>query len=605
MAKISKILFTLIVSLLVISCSAITSEQYFEKGEYINSLRTINVELSKIKNQDDKTVLLNRINSIIEIYENNYNNASTNYSIAESSFNLFKLLYTIESNNLISNYTNIQRKYSTVEVLEKAVNYTKLYSNENESINSLTTLLNKMKNENLRESQYVGTYQSFSKYVADKYYDLAIYYENRNDLKNALENYKNSQNSYIDFDVNYRNSKNKIYEIQKSIDLKTADELVKRAGEEYIILNLEKSISLYKEAISIYSKYGLYQKSNIYVAIVERIQREIELASAKKYYNNAIYYYNLKDYEKAEKEFKNAYKIYNKYSDNNMKSLINGYLEIISFKLKEEKAKYYYDKAVSYYNSAMYSEAKANFIKAKELYTLFSNHEMLNKVELYLKAIDGHIYIKNDNNGEELLRRAKSNLDKAVYEKNEILVKKYYQDALTDLNTIINYNLLPNKIDEVKSYIRYINRSNNVSPDNLLYNKYYKKGLELKKEAEKYVEVEKTNYYYTLAYKNLEKALEYAQTIKEREEISNHMKLIKKYIVVPKIDSIVYNEYYNAAMKNISDANSEWSISNRDSLFKSAIKNLKEAQKYTDDFSLIIKIDSMIKEIEKKITFKF
>ncbi|VWL85431.1 hypothetical protein [Oceanivirga miroungae] len=603
MLKQLKLISIFVLSVFTISCST-TSEQYFKRGEYINAIKTADVELAKVKDNNEKNELISRVNTIISIYENNYNLANTNYSIAESSFNLFKLLHTIEDNKQVLVNTNIQKKYNAIDILEKSIKYTKLYSKENNSLDSLYILLSKLKDEKLMGTKYLGVYQNYSKYVADKYYELAVFYEGSNNLEMALENYIKVNDSYEDFDRNYRNSSNKIYEIKMTIDLNDANKLVKKANEYYLAGNIEKSISLYKEAVSIYSRYNLDEKADIYRAIVKRLTRELDLKTARKYYDEAVNYYNLKSYKYALERFKDSYKLYDKYDDNDMKKLIEGYLEVVNFKIKEEKAKYLFDRGVNLYTNGEYENAKYNFNESKKLYISFSNLEMLKKIDLYLNAIENKMNTKNVD-GEKLLENAKQYLNKAVIERNEYKVNEYYEKALDNLNAIIKLNLLPNKIDEINSYIKYIKRNKNISPNNLLYNKYFNNGLEYKKEAEKYIDVEKTNYYYTLAYENFEKALENATTKKEKDDASRYVKLIKKFIIIKEEDINLYNLYYEKAMKDLNDSKYTYIVSNRDEMYKSAIKNLNEAKKYTNDYNLINKLNSMIKEIESRITFKF
>lgn len=336
MASSLKMVFTALVGMLVISCSSITSQQYFDRGEYIKSTKAISEEIVKVKKNEDRQVLVNRLTSIVSITENNYNNANSNYAIAESGFELFRLINTVENSNNLNEITDIQKRYNGIEILEKTISNAKKYSEEANSPEYAAKLRNKMSKENLLVGRYIGQYQEFSKYVADKFIDLGKYYEDGKNLKLAIEAYKKGYVAYVEFDKSYKNVGVKIYQLQKILDLEAAERSINSALEDYLSGNLNRALYKYKEVVAIFSKYEMYDRARIYKAEAEKIELTINLEDGKKHYNYAIYYYKRAEYKNAKREFMLAYRVYEKYMQNDMLDLIKGYLEVINEKINNQ-----------------------------------------------------------------------------------------------------------------------------------------------------------------------------------------------------------------------------------------------------------------------------
>ncbi|WP_156286159.1 hypothetical protein [Oceanivirga salmonicida] len=617
MKKIKKILYVVFVTMFMASCASITSKDYFEKGDYAAALRLAATEITKVKKEEDREVLISRIRQITTIFENRVEFAKDDFSKSEAYFEIWRAVYAIEQNPILEQYTNLRSKYNSYESLSNSVEYMKRYARYNEN-RGLMTLIDKFKKNNVQNTGYASIYQSYAKYVADIYYDKASFFERNGKLEEARDYYLKTNDIYKEFEKNYRGSYNRYYAITKNIELLKANKLVEEANSYYVSSDKERAAYKYKEALRIYEKFNETHKARNIRKILEKLDREVDYAKANKNFLEGVNDYERNRYTSAKYNFEKALSIYKKYSDSSYIRQINLYLENINNKLKVENADEYFNRGVRYYNSGEYSYAKEIFLKARELYRAYGSRDKVQQIDVYLENIKlklGFNGGSNRNKGYEVVNRLYVSAQKDYQEAERITninsALRYYNSALVKFKKMLNYNLTYDMRNEVEEYIKHINNRiiekgyiGNNNNSNRINDIYYSAQKDYQR-AESISDIDTAIIYYNNALTKFKSTLNYNLTYDMRNEVEEYIKYINKRITerLYNGDNSRYAIHIEKAKEFLKRAESEISTFNIRSHYRKAIEHYKEALKYTNDYSKKVYIENEIIEIERKLRY--
>lgn len=346
-----KLLVTIFLMIFAISCSSLTAEERFEKGDYIGSLITTAQEIKKSKGiitEENHHKILNRARFIEKIYQDKLNNAFDDRSMAEANFDMWQIGYIIERNPELLSYVNKFSNINAGKHLNEAYFYVDRYvSQDSENrVRFLASMVDNMRNKNIISSQYSSIYSKFAKNLSDRYIDLAINYERFSKLEEAIKYYRAGYEAYNEFSGNYRNSKTKANELRKIVDLDKANKLFDNGRNLYDQRNYDRANSILEEARVIYSKYGVSSKVkdiNLYLDAIKTKISEIEynkhFNAAREYENHARRAQSYRDFKLEERYLLISLEEYKKslsYSNSNgTYRLIQDKIEQIEIRLKK------------------------------------------------------------------------------------------------------------------------------------------------------------------------------------------------------------------------------------------------------------------------------
>lgn len=286
-----KILLSILTTILVFSCSSITAQEHFSRGNYLAALETTAKELVKNKKEltiDEENEIVYRIRTIEKIYQDKIEKSYDDKSKALSYFELWQMIDIVEKNPVLLKYLSISR-YNGYEVLSNSARYISRYVNEDplNRVEILREYIEILKDRRAVNSSYRIIYQDLAKISADIYIKRASYYNNLNRLEEARDNYYLAYKVYSEFDSNYQNSYNLYRDLERKIEISKADKSFEEGVKRYNEGEYERAAYEFETAKNIYTRYKNESKLNQISVYEEAIHNKISLKLFNKYYQLA------------------------------------------------------------------------------------------------------------------------------------------------------------------------------------------------------------------------------------------------------------------------------------------------------------------------------
>lgn len=310
-----KILFYLSMIFFLFSCDAQVAKSQFEKGQYVESVRTTlsyigGNKINKLS-EKDKADIISRVVYMDNYYKNNVRESVDAYD-TKNMYDVFAIntmLNNIPELKKYTSYINDSRADLYMSKIEKNIVNSVNNSNKKE-LEIYTDIQKDMRKLNLLNSKYLSSYQKISKVLADKYIDLT--YLNYKD-EQKLELYKNAYMAYSDFDSNYRGTKTEYDRLYKKLDIQKAFNYFERGKSEYFDGDYDDAMEEFEDAYKIFSKYSDYYKEQREAKdYFERSKQKYNEKKAQKYYEQGLEYAQRGYYKEAVENFyKSSEYIYN------------------------------------------------------------------------------------------------------------------------------------------------------------------------------------------------------------------------------------------------------------------------------------------------------
>lgn len=297
-----KILFTIILSIFAISCSSLTAQERFEKGDYIGSLeKTVEQMRNKKAKEEEKEtreVISNRVRIIENIYKNSLSQARDDYAKSTAYFNIWELVEVVGKNpelrqfstlHLNDNYSNLK---SSVDYALRYVNYA-----PRERVHHLVKFVKVLRKRDVKNSEYGSLYEILARRTADIFVDVALNYEYNRDLENAKNNYYNAYNVYSEFSSNYKNSRVKYEQLDQEIKLQKAEELFDSARSYYDRKDFQRALDVFERAKSEFRSLGAHGRVRDIDVYIDSLKYKVREERFQSVYNKAW-----ENYSEAERE---------------------------------------------------------------------------------------------------------------------------------------------------------------------------------------------------------------------------------------------------------------------------------------------------------------
>lgn len=607
----------IVVSLFITSCSALTAKEQYERGDYIGALETTAYELKNAKGPvpvEIEREIINRIRETENRYVSIINNATDERTISNTYFELWQMGSIIEKNPILEKYTDFRLRQDNYRNLNKAIESIKKYANYdlNNRINSLGEFINKLRNAGAKNGQYSSLFESFARYTADIYINKAESLERLAKFEEAKELYYRGYESYKDFSDNYRNSQQKYINLKKDIDLALASEYYTSGISLYNSSRFSEAKTKLEQSRSIYYKYSMSRNVDQIDTYLKDIKRRIDFDVANRNFDEAKKNYNSGSYDRAKTRFLEAKKIYEYYGNYTLSREIDVYLENIKYRQELQIADKYFEEGQRNYNLQRYDVAKTSFEKAREIYISRGERSKVSQIDVYLENIRTRTGNNQANNFDVYYRQAMSyreegdkayRLDDANY---------YYKLAIDSFKKALNYTNDYYKRNEVNRLIQDLELK--IKNNNSNYEKEYKfvqefnKAVEFVNLGDKQTTYENANYYYKQAITAYKNAYDLTNDRNRKNEINTYIKNLEQKINQnnKEISNLSkYTELYNKAKNLIKLGESKQNRFDANYYFRQAINLLNDSLKYTKDSKMIKDTKNLISDLEKRINMDF
>lgn len=343
MKKVLLYIFTLI---LFISCDAQTARKQFKAGQYLKSVQTTlryvdNGKFSRLKLKDQDE-LIDRVKIIDKYYRDNIEGQEEGADIKTlyESFHIYGLLKKVPELEKELRYLTQEVVDYNIElvVVKQNKSLRVLESKSSFEIERMLGIYNTIK-ELMQDYKIVGTkyethYKTFSRNLADGYLVLSRKFDL--DENQYLQALKNASQAYSYYDKDYKGSKTQYERVKKEIDIKKADAYFDEGRRNLFFGNYDIALDKFNEAYKLYNKYSenkLYEVKEY----ISKVKDEKKKKQAEEYYGKALKYLAQNDYKNAVKEFYAASKVIYNYRDSY--TLAKKYEKYIGESNKEETPK--------------------------------------------------------------------------------------------------------------------------------------------------------------------------------------------------------------------------------------------------------------------------
>lgn len=322
-----KYLFYLITFLFLISCDASIARNQFEKGEYLQSVKTTVKYVGKGKfaklKEKEKAEILSRVKFIDDFYrtnienENNANNNASN-KILYDAFHIQYLLKDIPELRSELIFLTQQKAENLLEKLvENQRNMLDTFDSRSSFeiisiLKSYRATKNLMDELKLHTTKYEGYYKVYVKNIADGYLALSKKYDFMDEK--YLDALREASTVFSFYDKDYKGSRTRYEQVKKAIEVRKADEAFEIGKKELFFENYDIAIEKLSYSYEIYNKYSINKAYEVrrYLDKAKEKQKE---QKAEEFYTQALRDVTRNDYKNAVKNFYAASKIIYNYKD--------------------------------------------------------------------------------------------------------------------------------------------------------------------------------------------------------------------------------------------------------------------------------------------------
>ena len=322
-----KYLFYLITLIFVVSCDAYVARNQFEKGEYLQSVKTTVKYVGKGQfnnlKEKEKLELISRIKFIDDYYKLNIENESETNNIVSNkrlyeSFHIQYLLKDLpELQSELVFLTQQKSEYLLQQLVENQRRTLNNFDIRNsfeiisilKSYRSIKGLMDEIK---LHTTKYEGYYKLYVKNIADGYLLLSQKYDFMDEKH--LDALREASSVFSYYDKDYKGSRTRYEQVKKAIEIRKADDSFEIGKKELFFENYDTAIEKLSYSYEIYNKYSI-NKSYEVRRYLDKAKEKQKEQKAEEFYNKALKDVARNDYKNASKNFYASSKIIYNYKD--------------------------------------------------------------------------------------------------------------------------------------------------------------------------------------------------------------------------------------------------------------------------------------------------
>ncbi|WP_314011188.1 tetratricopeptide repeat protein [Pseudostreptobacillus hongkongensis] len=400
----------------------------------------------------DENEIAYRIKQVENVYEDKLASSYDDKSKATSYLELWEMSHIIEMNPSLARFNgySTNRYRNAYELLSNAQKHIIKYVeiDPTNRVDALLPFINKLSSYGATRTQYNSIYETLARRAADIYIDIARNYEYANKYETAANYYYKAAEVYGDFGSNYRGSYDKYVNIKKALELSIADTSYNDAVREFQSGRYDSAKVKFEEARKIYSSYSLISQVSRIDSYLNTIKQSLEISSADTYFNEGVIYYQKGDYSRAKEKLETARKLYIKYGNAFKVNQVDSYLSTLGRTSDLNTAKKYYEEALRYYQRGEYSYAKEKFESSKQIYSRYGMNYEVNSINFYLETIKSiNVKPKNSTAFENFYNNGVKYQTVGEQQKDYTSRAYYYRMAINEYK-----NAMPNTNDRNKIF---------------------------------------------------------------------------------------------------------------------------------------------------------